>query len=166
MGMLQGAAFKAKQYRHKNRTTLTSANLSKAANHTPIAIPKNSYIFVDKEDAPSSRDLFIKKLRIRLEYLDREVIREVVRVAEETFAETERQTYSRTEMQERGKHKMDRATRITMRSKSNYTVEYNEEPGRVSVASVRPSRDNSVLNRQTCKYNLRQEMSSYFVKCV
>lgn len=127
VSLLRAASHKNKTYRQKNRTTLTSAHHSKAVtNHLQTIIPKNYATHqTDKEEA-NNCDLFIKKIRIRLGYIEEALLKEVTRVVEEVFNEIDRKSHSRLDSLENGKSRLERATRISMRSKSNYTVDYNQ----------------------------------------
>lgn len=71
VSQLHSASFKNKYYRHKNRSILTSANLSKAiSSHTNAPIPTQFYQFDREETGASNSELFSKKLRLKLDYLD------------------------------------------------------------------------------------------------
>jgi len=85
--MINHTSFRNKQYQRKNRTTITSANLSKSVNNNTI-VPKHFMHSTDKIDFSHAQNaLFSKSIRGRLGYLDKDVLSEVVRVAEETFGE-------------------------------------------------------------------------------
>ena len=86
--MLQAGSVKNKYCRNRNRTTITSANLSKAiSNHThiPILNSKSPIWIQDNYGTGGSLELFGKKMRVKLNYLDENVLKEVVRVAEESY---------------------------------------------------------------------------------
>jgi hypothetical protein len=127
ISLLRAASHKNRTYRQKNRTTLTSAHHSKAVTNTmQTIIPKNYATHQIERDNSNGCDNFVKKLRVRLGYIEEDVLREVIRVAEETFSELDRKSHSRIGSIENGKSQLDRATKISMRSRSNYTVDYNQ----------------------------------------
>ncbi len=74
--------------KHKNRTAITSANISKAMSHYNNVSVKNVFeVTGDEPTAESTCELFAKKLRIKLSYLDIDLLNEVMRQAEQTFSE-------------------------------------------------------------------------------
>lgn len=69
--------------KHKNRTAITSANISKAMSHYNNVSVKNVFeVTGDEPAAESTCELFAKKLRIKLSYLDIDLLNEVMRQAE------------------------------------------------------------------------------------
>ena len=163
ISMINNPSFRNKQYQRKNKTTITSANLSKSVNNNTI-VPKHFMNSTDKIDFSEQNELFSKSVRGKLGYLDNNVLNEVVRVAEETYGEVERRIASRGSTFERGKARMEKGTRVTMRSRSNYTTEqgHNIRPA----SSVNHSSAWKEDQRESCKLSIKQEISNYFLKCV
>lgn len=73
ISMINNTSFRNKQYQRKNKTTITSANLSKSVNNNTI-VPKNFMNSTDKIDFSGQNELFSKSVRGKLGYLDNDVL--------------------------------------------------------------------------------------------
>ena len=94
ISMINNTSNRNKYYQRKNKTTITSANMSKSVHNNHTIVPKQFLHSTDKTEY-GQNELFSKSVRGKLGYLDNDILNEVIRVAEETFSEVERRIASR-----------------------------------------------------------------------